>query len=190
MKATPNRGYDYPECDPPLVKDKSDIRQVQTLARQIDLDVQSLYDRTTDQFESPDSARVAGLSSASSQSFLATFSSTTYETNPGMGSPDDDSIHILEEGWYFVVGHTFSQDAGDARIMLRIVVNGVGSSRMEGPAFPFDDTTEQESAMSTEDFMFLRAGDVVQLHIRNIVQTPPNLFSNRLAVHQMLRTDA
>lgn len=110
MKRTQYRNYPVPECDPPLVKDASDIAQLRDLALAIDADATARSDSIVQFWERPDSAGLTG----GSTNFPFPFSSTQhtqftvpYDTvafdNSGTGALTDVSRNgfvTVERGWY------------------------------------------------------------------------------------------
>lgn len=110
MDRTQYRNYPFPECDPPRVKDASDIAQLRDLALAIDADAAGRSDSIAQFWERPDSAGMTG----SATNFPFPFSSTQhtqftvpYDTvvfdNSGTNSLTDISRNafvIAERGFY------------------------------------------------------------------------------------------
>lgn len=83
MDATP-RGYPYPECDPPLTKDVSDIAHLRDLATAVDTDVQNVYDTAASTVVLPDAARMGmtvSVPGTASGSVFPFFNSRTFDTS-------------------------------------------------------------------------------------------------------------
>lgn len=99
-----SRGFPYPQCDPPLVKDASDIGQMKALAEAIDADVTSLEALADAQLISPQSAYVLETPASAWAVPTATPNFTTaLFASPGM----DDTlfnagIRIVTSGWYML----------------------------------------------------------------------------------------
>lgn len=106
MDQTPNRGYPFPECDPPLTKDASDIIQLAQLANAVDADVQSVYDRASDTVVRPDAARMsmtAAIASTDVGDLTPFFNSRTIDTTGSSMTPlAEGLIRLPEPGWYSV----------------------------------------------------------------------------------------
>lgn len=110
MDRTQYRNYPYPECDPPLVKDASDIAQLRDLALAIDVDAAQRSADIETFWEKPDAAGMTG----SATNFPFPFSATQhtqftvpYDTvafdNSGTGALTDLSRNgfvTAERGWY------------------------------------------------------------------------------------------
>jgi hypothetical protein len=106
MDVTPNRSYPFSECDPPLVKDASDIGQLRDLALAVDADVQGLYDEASELLIRPDACRMSMSASVAgtSPSTFPFFDIFTFDNSPGgvMSDTANGVIQIVEPGWYSV----------------------------------------------------------------------------------------
>ena len=104
MDQTPNREYPYPECEPPLVKDSSDIAHLRNLAEAVDEDVQDLYDTAHDVLIRPDGCRMSMASIATTNRIeFPFFTTVTFDTTAGaMGTTALGVMTIPEPGWYMV----------------------------------------------------------------------------------------
>lgn len=134
MKATPERGYPYPECDPPLTKDASDIIQLRNLATAVDTDVQAIYDRAADAVVLPDSARSAMSASVSDTLTPADispfFGARTFDTSPGLRmTPTTEGImRLIEPGWYSVGAYALFTSATYLGLRIRFDIDGVAAT--------------------------------------------------------------
>jgi len=110
MKRTEWRGYPVPECDPPLVKDASDIAQLRDLALAIDADAQARSDSIVQFWEKPDAAGMTGsatnfpfpLLTATHTQFVVPYDTVAFD-NSGTGSLTDiprNGFVTVERGWY------------------------------------------------------------------------------------------
>ncbi|MEU0317261.1 hypothetical protein [Nocardioides sp. NPDC006273] len=102
MDTTP-LGFPYPECDPPRVKDLSDIGQLRALAEAVDGVVQQIATDLDDQLVRPLGARMRESvatawpgGTANPNLNQVVFAST------GMGDTTSGGIRIVESGWYLV----------------------------------------------------------------------------------------
>jgi hypothetical protein len=107
MKSTPERGYPYPECDPPLTKDAADIAQLRNLAAAVDTDVQGVYNRANDAVVLPDSARMnmsLALAGTDVGEVVPFFNGRTIDTTVGntMTPTSEGYLRLAEPGWYSV----------------------------------------------------------------------------------------
>lgn len=108
MDVTPARGYPFPECDPPLTKDASDIAQIQGLAAAIDSDVQSVYNRAADVVVRPDAARMsmtaAVADTAGPTTLFPFFNARSFDTTGtnAMTPVTEGIMRLPEPGWYSI----------------------------------------------------------------------------------------
>ena len=102
MDTTP-LGFPYPECDPPRVKDISDIGQLKDLAEAIDGAVQTIADDLNDQLVIPLGARMRQAAPvASLGNVVDPFLDQTVFASPGMADLVSGGIRITQRGWYLV----------------------------------------------------------------------------------------
>jgi hypothetical protein len=105
MDVTPNRSYPYPECEPPLVEDSSDIMDLKRLADAVDADVQGLYDLASELLIRPDAVRMSMSATIAGQtpSTYPAYNVMTFDTTGGaMADTVNGVIRIVEPGWYLV----------------------------------------------------------------------------------------
>lgn len=133
MKATDPYLFPYPECEPPLTKDSSDIAQMRDLAVAIDSKVTELFTFADDEFISPDACRVTAPSAGvvGSETYAA-FNTVTFDNTPGavMGNLPN-GILIRQSGFYFVTGYINTSSSSDLSRSV-IVVDGIGDVINEG----------------------------------------------------------
>lgn len=103
MDQTP-RGYPYPQCEPPLVKDASFIGQMQTLAEAIDADMTDLEAQAQANLITPQAAYMLETPATAwtVNSVQPVYTTTVFETTPGMGDTLSSGIRILTSGWYLL----------------------------------------------------------------------------------------
>lgn len=149
----------FPQCEPPLVKDASDIIQFQTLALEVDAAVQALDDTITEQLIDPDSVNMTGgITTAGND--IEHFTSAMVFDNAGMADTVADVVRIQEDGWYAVGGWVVASSASQPNsIGLRIepLVNGDVVSSRQGPGQP----AVGAEYVGWTDVLFLRAGDAL-----------------------------
>ncbi|HEX6518285.1 MAG TPA: hypothetical protein VF049_22180 [Nocardioidaceae bacterium] len=123
MDQTP-RGYVFPECDPPEVKDLSDIGQMRALAEAIDADMTGLAATANTALLQPDAIRMISptVSMPAGGNADPVFSTTTWTNNPAMDGP----VGVLApvSGWYLVGTFTVITLATDAPRLTGFKVNG------------------------------------------------------------------
>jgi hypothetical protein len=171
---TPNRGYPYPECAPPLVKDQSDIEDLRDLAQAVNTDAQMLDDRIEDLIERPDSARigfagvlpVTGSAGTSETVQLIPYNSITYDNTGTSTDLSSFALRVSERGWYLFATQLRCTDGGAQQLSARHVRNGLSfeeGRRFEGQAFP---AVGAQSATTTSDVLLCQVGDLIQTQIR------------------------
>lgn len=162
---TDNRGYIYPECDPPLVKDRSDIDYLREFATQVNNDAATLDSRLLEFIEKPDAARIAfngnvtTSGSGNGFSFRVPYDVTTYDNTTGSVDLTANGIRVLERAWYMFTSTLRCTNGGQQSMHVRHLRNGNDEGRrFEGPSAPISATEEN---MSTVDLMQCEAGDLV-----------------------------
>lgn len=171
---TPNRGYSFPECDPPLVKDRSDIGFQRDLAQQVNSDTVAMDLQITDLIEKPDAARVAFAgnlvitkSSVGNAILTIPYSSTTYASPASMADLTAFGLRIPVRGFYMFTSYVRCTNAAATDMQVRQLRNGLARTegrRFEGPAAICDTTTE--TSMTTSDVFLCNAGDLVRTQIK------------------------
>jgi len=132
MKATDPYEFPYPECDPPRVKDSSDIIQMRNLARAIDTKVGELFTQADDEFISPDACKVARTAALSFAKYTQiTFNTTQFDNSPGAVMGGTNGITIRQPGYYFVAGYMNTSLSAD-KVKVRVEIDGLGDVLNEG----------------------------------------------------------
>lgn len=171
---TPNRGYSFPECDPPLVKDRSDIGFLRDLAQQVNSDATALDASIVDLIEKPDAARQAFAgnltivkSSIGDAVLSVPYNSTTYANPASFSDLTAFGLRTPTRGFYFFTSAVRTTNAGLCDLQVRHLRNGLARTegrRFEGPGFTVDTTTE--TSMQTADLIQCNAGDLVRTQIK------------------------
>lgn len=163
MKETDCLGLPYPECDPPLVKDASDIIQFKALADATDAAVQEYADQVQADLLQPPSARQSGLTGGGAgQDFVQSYNTAVSWAFPAsMGDLVAGGIRIPENGWYWVGGYLQITLTPQTAINTRIepLVNGDPVSSRQGPSYSSGPGSAED--LTWIDCLFLQAGDVV-----------------------------
>jgi hypothetical protein len=191
-----DRGYPYPECDPPLTKDASDISQMRDLAQAVNSDATAQDARMVQLIEKPDAVRVAFAaslvvtkSSAGDAIFIIPYSSTTYAQPAAFADLTAFGLRVQERGYYWVTSTVRCTNAGLAGMQIRHLRNGLARTegrRFEGPAWP---VIASESSMQTADLMYANAGDLIRTQVKMSPADGTYAFEARLAAIQILPLD-
>lgn len=178
MKQT-TRGYPYPECEPPLVKDASFIGQLEDFAQAVDQDVQDLVNFAGEILIAPDTARMSHTAvNTTAQQVDVTGYVFTFQNNATM--TEFGGCRIPQTGWYFLSSFTTVTVATTVEAKQLFLVNGV-------PANQFGDAAQlyipTQQACSQNDVLFLNAGDLVNVRVRHETAGNPSwTYQNRLVV--------
>lgn len=166
MDQTPIYGFPYPECDPPLVKDASDIAQVRDLAEAIDAAVEALNLKANDELLVPDICRVnMGAATATTDQELTAFTDNLNFQTAGSGMADaaNGGIRIQEQGWYIVGAYTevsaTAPAATQLALRMAIVKNGIVNSNFQ-----------DSGRIVTGDFQYGYTSEVLNLAVGDLMQ--------------------
>lgn len=194
---TPNRGYIYPECDPPLVKDRSDIAFMQELAQQVDADAGGLDIKIVTLLEKPDAARiayngpitVAGITGTAGSLFLIPYNVTTYDNTAGSTDLVAGGLRVRERGWYMFTSSMRCTNGGAQDSLIRHMRNNLTyqeGRRLEGPSATINGNEEN---MATSDILLCQVGDLVQTQVKFNNANGTFTFECRLSMVQLLPLD-
>lgn len=191
---TDNRGYSYPECQPPLVKDRSDIGFLRDLAEQVNADA-GLIEFTLQEFlEKPDAARIAfgGAINTTTTSTDFTgrvpYDTVTYDNTPGSTDLGANALRPIEKGWYLFTSTLRCTNGGNQFMMLRHLRNGRAGTvrRFEGPSFPINGNEEN---MACSDILEMQPGDSVLTQFLTSGTGGSYTFEGRLTMIQLYKLD-
>lgn len=159
MKETDCLGLPYPECDPPLTKDLSDIAQFRDLAFAVDDAVQALDDRITDQLLLPDAVIMSGSDGLiTGQDHTQFYDGAVFYDNAGMADTVTGGIRVQEDGWYIIGGWVTAAATPSVTFSIGVrvepVLNGDPFTARQGPGWP----TSTE-AFAWSNTVILQAGD-------------------------------
>jgi len=193
VKRTDNRGYVYPECDPPLVKDRSDIDYLRELAVEVNNDAATLDARLLEFIEKPDAARIGFTGSITTSGaangflFKVPYDFTTYDNTAGLADFTANGIRILERGWYLFTSSLRCTNGGEQTTLIRHLRNGNDEGRrLEGPSFPINGNEEN---MMTSDFLQCEVGDVVTTQAKQAGVGGTYTFEGRMSCLQLYKLD-
>lgn len=165
MDSTYPYGFPYPECEPPLVKDREDIAHLRDLALAVDAEVERVDDLAVSALIQPEAGWMQRSTNAPFESGdYITFESVFFTNRPpGVFVNLADSSFVVspgERGVYYVTSSITMGVAGN-RPQLQITVNGV--VKVAGPhGFPANASTTETSA---EMMIRLEEGDAVKFKI-------------------------
>lgn len=157
----------FPECDPPLTKDASDVEQFRDLALATDTAVAQLDAQITEFLTSPDSAVASGGLTAAGRIQDLPFTVSEFE-NKTILSAVDARLKIATDGWYIIGGWVSATHGVDAGIGIRIqpTLNGDPVSNRQGPGRPV-----LTGASATDDVGWLT---VMQLSVGDLLGARTN----------------
>lgn len=185
MDQTP-RGYPYPECDPPLTKDASDIAHLFNLAQAVAEDVQAVYDRSDDVLIRPDGCRRSVTGTITEQQAFPLFTGTTYDTTgTAMSGGTHGGILLPEPGWYAVGAMVRATSTTYLGLRLAFLQNGVRATSFS-PVANIVTTNVQNAALSA--WVFTETPDaLLGLHVRNGAALPNFPYAAALWAQQVVK---
>lgn len=136
MDTTLNYGIPYPKCDPPRVKDASDVTQIAALAYAADAALDLVYAQAEQEVFNPDSVRMQAASvTATGQDRTPVFTSETFDTG-GMADTTTGVVRLVEPGRYYVGAYTTSTTTALTQLRVRFLLNGSPVSNFQTPGYP------------------------------------------------------
>lgn len=178
MNQTETYAFPYPECDPPLVKDSSQIVQMQSLALAIDDKVQQVVERVDDVLVRPPATRVgiAILPVATTDNLVTPFFDTSvFAVNWGAPTAlsTQGGMLVQKGGWYLAGGHALVTSATATVLpMVRLTVNGVAASSWSAPAGNYGVSNSRLAALSAVPLLVAEQ-DVIRLEIKHLATGSP-----------------
>lgn len=150
----------FPECDPPLTKDASDIIQFKALADATDAAVQALDDTITDVLTAPDAVYMEGGQAIAGNDVIHGLNGFVNFDTAGMADTVADRIVIQQDGWYMIGGSVYMNTTPGSSNGLRVepLLNGDPFTSRQGPGWSL--ITEY---VNWVDVAFFRAGDQLNL---------------------------
>jgi hypothetical protein len=158
MDTTECLGLPYPECNPPLTKDASDIEQFRDLAEATDAAVQAYDDQLTETLTAPPAAALTGGSNTAGTEVNQFYATLEFD-NDNLFDSVFDGIRIQEDGWYMVGGSVRISGFAPTVTNLRVdpLLNGDPWSSRQGPGHAIQGTED----VCWADVGFFRAGDLL-----------------------------
>jgi hypothetical protein len=168
VDSTDNYGFPYPQCDPPLVKDASDIIHLRNLAEAVDAEASLLEGEFMADLVRLDACRMSGSSIATTAAEVQPFfDNATFDNTVGGVMTDTASGDILIQrtGWYWIGGWwNITNLVSDIQPRLFFTINGVITGNSQGPAGPAIST---EMYANHESVFRLDAGDHLSSLLRH-----------------------
>lgn len=156
MDVTECLGLPFPQCDPPLTKDASDIEQFRDLAVATDTAVQELSDRVTDTLTAPDCVSMEGGVTTAGTDITHFLNGFVRFDTANMADTVADMIVIRQDGWYMIGGYVTITTAAGTSNGMRVdpLLNGTPFTARQGPGWSLI-----SEYTSWTDVAFLRTGD-------------------------------
>ena len=179
MNQTETYGFPYPECDPPLIKDSSQISQFEAQAQAVDIEVDRVINLANDNIIHPPSARVklnVEPIVTTDNLVFAPFDLTVFEINWGVVSAliPGDGIRFNKPGWYLAGGHAVVSSATATVLpMVRLTVNGAPASSWSTPAGNYGVGNGRIASLSAAPLL-VQEGDLMRLEIKHNATGSPS----------------
>lgn len=150
----------FPECDPPLTKDASDIEQFRDLAIATDTAVAALDAQITDTLTFPDHVSMDGGQNAAGNDVFHDLNGVVRYDSAGMADTVADRIVIQQDGWYMFGGTVIMSTATGTSNGLRVdpLLNGAPFTARQGPGW-----SSISEYVNWVDVAFFREGDRLNL---------------------------
>lgn len=124
MDTTPIYRFPYPECDPPLVKDASQIVQVRDLAVAVDTVVEDVADRGDLAIVAPQTVRISQSVAVASTLNTVVPVWNSVQFNPYLMLDGSNIIRPNETGWWQVGGYVNADSAAAIAAQIRFTLDG------------------------------------------------------------------
>lgn len=173
----------FPSCDPPLVKDASDIAQFRDFAFAVDAAVQALADSLTSTLLMPPTIIVEGAQVTTGRDIVQPLNGVPIYNNANMYNAAADVIRIPEDGWYLIGGYVRT-DQQNIGTRAQALINGDIVSAWQGPGRNHLNTGD---SLNWNDMLSLRAGDSVTTITRHSAAVGLSVQYNvRMWAHQVI----
>lgn len=162
-----SRGYPYPECDPPLTKDVSDLpAQLKALADAVDADMTAVALQADTELIRPQLARIREAAASppwASQLVTPNYDAVDFDTH-GMFDAPNNGLRIQSSGWYYLGTFCIVLIAAAVEInaRTRIIRNGQPLTNNSDQARLASATAEDPYVSTTA---FLDEGDLIRTQI-------------------------
>lgn len=136
MGQTPNYAIPYPECDPPLLKDASDIADMRDLAVAADTALAGVYELAEELVFSPDAVRLstaASVGPVTGQNVTPFYNTTSFVNGSGMNDISNGVVRIVEPGRYWVGAYAALTAATISQPRIRFTFDGTPVTLFQTP---------------------------------------------------------
>lgn len=179
MNKTDNYAIPYPECDPPLIKDSSQIAQFKAQAMAVDTAMTAVEAQAADQLTNPPSARgtIAVLPVVTTDSQVTVDITQNVFTSTSWGAAvavTSGGLLIQKPGWYLAGCHALVSSATAAVLpMVRLTVNGSPASSWSTPAGNYGVGNGRLAALSAVPLL-VAAEDTIRMEIKHLATGSPS----------------
>lgn len=178
--------FPYPQCDPPLTEDASDIAQLRDLAVAVDTYVQGLYDRAGDLLNTPDAAVLVNGATqiANEVANLIALPTVEFDNTPGgtLADQANNQFLVRQTGIYYLnVAVRIDSPSATLRPSLSMDINGLITG-LRGQTIA---TSTIEGALGVFDVRALTAGDRVRFRWNANTNFSVNLSGARAGIWRM-----
>lgn len=157
MKETPNRGYPYPECDPPYVKDTADLPyDLKILATAMDTDFTTINTAALGVLNPPATSMSANPSTLDTFNGRLVVNTVDFD-NASQASIPASGIFAKTDGLYHIIAKRSYSQSASAGTQVAIKVNGSIVDLVSISPVAAASTI----AMTCESVQILNAGDYV-----------------------------
>lgn len=162
MEQTDCLGISFPQCDPPLTKDASHIKQFKDLALQVDTAVQAYADALDTDLINPDAVVMSGGQNVAGRDIVHFYSAVVFD-NGGLADTVADGIRFVRSGWYMIGGWiragAATSPASGIGLRIEPLRNGDTFSARQGPGRPTVAVPSSTDDVAWSDVAFFNSGD-------------------------------
>lgn len=175
MKTTDTYGFPYPECDPPLVKDASQIVQLRNLAFAVDTATEQVADEADLAIVRPQTVRVSQSVAVASTANLVTPVFNSVQFNPYALTFDANGAPIADEtGWWLVGTYAIAVCATPINAQVRFTINGSAATSWSDEAAVFQANTQYPYAST---MLYVSEGQTMNLEVMHDTGGSPSWTS-------------
>jgi hypothetical protein len=161
MDQTDDRGYPFPQCDPPYVKDPADLpAQLKLLAEAVDDDVTALAAIAADALNPP-GGLIASTTAQSPAAGAAFDYTTTVFATPGVADLAGNALVCTSAGLYVITGTCASGSSNNPSAHHLIVL--VNNVQVRSDAIRNGVAAAEQIHHTTSVFIILNVGDRVTM---------------------------
>lgn len=170
MKTTETYGFPYPECDPPLVKDASQISHMAILANRIDAEVQRVDTLAEKSVTNPAAARLRinpAVNTTAVQVMPTFVGGSVVFNNANWTAPvvQSGGLRVPEDAWFLVGCHAETTSAVSMQVNVRLTLNGSPASSWSNPGFLYAGTSHLTALAAVP--LQLTTGNILNMEIKH-----------------------